>query len=234
MKLASGVLVRGGRRLEDDPLPRVAEGDVEMGEDILTAQQIKPDAKARGEANCGVETPLSNLNSQSVQVDRDPTSTAYGDKPFLAGLVPEPNAFRVSHCEDRHERPRIDVRLTPFPAARTADAKQNDRTWQTVVRLIGEGYRAHWKSSGRGTGMPMGVIPGCFRRALASTRRTSSTGKTSPPATMTYRPPYLSTSSSKCRRIHSSSLRSARGVVRGFAGRRVGMIRTSSSDSPQG
>ena len=68
-----------------------------------------------------------------------------------------------------------------------------------------EGYSAHVKSSGREIRRPVGMTPGCLRRAVSSSCLASYPTNNSPSATTAYWPAYVSTSSSKCRRIHSSS-----------------------------
>ncbi len=192
--------------VERNELGVVAEGDVEVREKILATQEIKTDLQLRREADgCG-DNVRANLHEQVMNINGNQSSIANGHGHLLSLAVIDAQAGRFVQRENRNEGSRIDVRFGINPSERALKTDRKNGTRDASIALVGKGYSAHTKSCGRGTGNPVGMTCGCLDRAKAKSLPALRPTNNSPAATTAYWPAYLSTSFSKCRRIHSSSL----------------------------
>ncbi len=195
-----------------------------MREDILTAQEVKAHAESGREANCRTAHHRANPDRQAMNVDGDqPTVTDRDERLFsLAVIKSKPCGFIDG--EDRHEGAGVHVGFRPNQSVGSLQANADNRAGKASVGEVWKADHrksAHTKSWGRGMGRPVGIIAGCLRRASANKALASRPTNNSPPATTAYWPAYLSTNSSKCQRIHSSSVLTNLGWR--FVIRRVGM-----------
>jgi hypothetical protein len=194
-------------RLENDMAPSVAECHVKARKNILPSKEIKSDAKTRRKTDVGMQSNRSNLDGKTMDIHGNQAAVSNGHKDFFSLEVVQPQSRGVIQSEDREKSAGIDIGLGPDPACRAFHSQRYDGARNATIVFVREYYRAHRKSCGRGTGNPVGIVPGCFRRASSKRRPALFPMNNSPAATTAYWPAYLSTSSSKCRRIHSSSVR---------------------------
>lgn len=135
------------------------------------------------------------------------TQTLTPSRHYLARLRV---AFGDLGRQDRIGSARIHVGQDLHPALWPTERHRDNGTRPAFVGEVGEAYRAHVKSSGRGIGKLVGMTPGCFRLAAAWSALASSPTKSSPAATTAYFPGYVSTKPSKCSRIQAWSSRDGR------------------------
>ena len=211
--------------LEGDALAGVAKRHVEARENILSAEQVESDTQARREADGRCQLDGSDANRQPVDIDRDRAAIAH----YRISQLPSPevksqqSGFALG--EDRDRSARVYIHPDFFPTTGTMQVQRDDGTWNPTKDAVPEGYRAHVKSSGRGTRRTEGITPGCFLCASVSSWTGSYPTNSSPSATTAYFPAYLSTSSSKCARIHAASSTRFCRILR------LGITDTSSSRS---
>jgi hypothetical protein len=184
----------------------VAEGNVEMFEDVFAAHKTEADPQARGKADDAFEFNGADFDKQTVNVNRYLTSVANSYQRLNSPSQLDAEAVRVFFAKNRETCPGIDESPYLTPSVFSFDRECDDGRWIfSVQKAVLKNYSAQTKSSGLGTRRPLGMTPGCLRRASISRAAGSKPTKSSPPATMAYFPAYLSTSILKWRRIHSSS-----------------------------
>ena len=200
--LTPWVLANG---LEGDALTGVAKCHVEAGEDVLPAQEIKADAKPWRGPYVSNQSTRPDTDRQSMDIDRDRAAIAHDRISQLPSPEVKSQQSGFALGEDRDRSARVYIHPDFFPTTGTMHVQRDDGTWNPTKDAVPEGYRAHVKSSGRGTRRTEGITPGCFLCASVSSWTGSYPTNSSPSATTAYFPAYLSTSSSKCARIHAAS-----------------------------
>ncbi len=79
--------ILSGSWSEDNRVRCVAESDIEMRKDILTAQEVEANAKFWREADRRMKFHRSKLQRQAVNINRNRSAISHGDKSFLTFLV---------------------------------------------------------------------------------------------------------------------------------------------------
>lgn len=190
---------------ENQPL-RLAEGHVEAFKDVFSSDEIETYAEAGRKANGGAEFDRPQLDGQAADINRNLAAVSYRDQHIGLACEADAETFRIHGSEETQTRTGVDVAPVLTPSSLSFDVKRNDRSGKfPAEESVLKSYRAQLKSSGLGIGRPVGITPGCFRRASLSKGTRSIPTNNSPSATTAYWPAYLSTSSLKCRRTHSRS-----------------------------
>ena len=193
-------------RTEKNQSLRLAEGDVEAIKNIFSSNEVETNPEARRKADRGFEFVGADFYGKVMEINRNLASVTDGDASFRC--LGEINSKPLSIRRTENTKTCTGINVTPdlTPAKGSFDLDGDDGSWKfTVKEAVLEGYSAQLKSSGRGIGRPVGMIPGCFRRASFSSRAASVPTNNSPSATMAYWPAYRSTSLLKFFRTHSRS-----------------------------
>ena len=143
-----------------------------MLEDIFAAEEIKANTKAVRETNSGAQTYLANFNRKDMIKDRHKAAIAYRDISGFCFPVVYSKTNSFSCGEDAAEGAGIDIRLSNNFTCGTFDSEADYGAEISFVGFIMENYfmfrhriKIETKSSGRGMGIQVGTMPGCFRRA---------------------------------------------------------------------
>ena len=190
---------------EGNAFAAIAECHIKMSENVLTPQQIETNTETWGESQAHAQFNGADSYGNVMDIDWNQTPIANHRIGQLAVFDAESQHASFPFSQNGHECAGIDIDPDFFPTTGTVQLHGDDGAWEATKKTVGESYSAHVKSSGRGTRRTEGMSPGCFLCARSSSGTGSYPENSSPPATTTYWPAYLSTSSSKCRWIHSLS-----------------------------
>lgn len=194
-------------RLERQSLTGIAERHVETSEKISATKQVKPGTQPRRKSDVSLEFHWSDSHWEAVSINWNRTAVTDNRVAQKSILQVQPQQPGFALSEDRDRSPGVDIHPDFLPAAWAAQSEGDERARDIAKDAIAKRYRAHVKSWGLGTRNTEGMTRGCFLQASISRGTGSYPTNNSPSATTAYWPAYLSTSSSKCRRIHASSFR---------------------------
>ena len=193
------------RTEKNQPL-RFTEGDIEALKDISSPNEIEADSEAWRESDEGSELDGTDFHGKAMEINGNLASVADGGVGFSCLREIDSQPLGIRRTENTETCSGVNVTPDLTPANGAFDLEGDDGSWKfSVEKAVLKAYNAQLKSSGRGIGRPVGMTPGCFRRASFSRRAASVPTNNSPSATTAYWPAYRSTSSLKCLRTHSRS-----------------------------